>query len=97
MEKRDTPASVRRKDMSAQLTSSAAFGEYVKATAAGRPVSKSGAHGYNEAEWEAWQAALLYVSPLIERMVQLHASTCRSEPMSDIARDAHIFLEGMKT
>jgi len=36
-----------------------AFDAYVEATRSGRPVSKNGALGYNEAEFEAWQAATL--------------------------------------
>lgn len=82
--------------LTSRLTSAVAFDEYIKSQPDGRQVSASGCLGYDEAEWQAWQEALEYVRPLLERMIQYHDTTCRSEPMFDIARDMRAFLEGMK-
>lgn len=82
--------------ISSKLTSCVAFDEYIKTVPDGRQVSLNGCLGYDEAEWEAWRAALDYVSPLLKRMIAYHDTQCRSEPMFDIAHDMREFLKGMK-
>lgn len=78
------------------IASSEAFYAHVQAEPEDRQVSSSGALGYDEAEWLAWQAALSYVRPLMERMVAYNDTQTRSEPMKCIADDMRKCLEGMR-